>query len=96
MNIHSNLNPIAPNLPDSPSSRIGAVGNAAAPAAAPSGSFDPDQTHLSQAAVAASATSSLSDVRLDKVASIQQALASGSYSVSPSDLAGKLIDHLLR
>ena len=39
---------------------------------------------------------SVSDVRIDKVAAIQQALASGSYAVSASDVAGKLIDHLLQ
>jgi negative regulator of flagellin synthesis FlgM len=105
MNIHSNLNLIAPLQQDgstpTSNSRIGntSAGEAKAaqiPPAAPAvTTLGDDQTHLSQAAVAASATSHDSDVRPEKVAAIQQALANGSYAVSPSDVAGKLIDHLL-
>lgn len=36
-----------------------------------------------------------SDVRMDKVQALQQAIASGSYSVSSADVAGKMIDALL-
>jgi negative regulator of flagellin synthesis FlgM len=36
-----------------------------------------------------------SDVRMDKVAEIQQALASGSYNVPASAVAGKMIDQML-
>ncbi|RSL14876.1 FlgM family anti-sigma-28 factor [Edaphobacter aggregans] len=36
-----------------------------------------------------------SDVRMDKVAKLQQAITSGSYSVSSSDVAEKMIDSLL-
>lgn len=36
-----------------------------------------------------------SDVRTDKVAALQQAIASGSYQVSSSQVAGKMIDSLL-
>ncbi|HZY61318.1 MAG TPA: flagellar biosynthesis anti-sigma factor FlgM [Edaphobacter sp.] len=36
-----------------------------------------------------------SDVRADKVAALQQAIASGSYHVSSSEVAGKMIDSLL-
>ena len=55
---------------------------------------DGDTASISAAAVAAA--SGVSDVRIDKVAAIQQALASGSYAVSASEVAGKLIDHLLQ
>ncbi|AXC10416.1 hypothetical protein ACPOL_1065 [Acidisarcina polymorpha] len=58
-------------------------------------SLDGDAAHLSPAALLASASSSLPDVRSEKVASIQEALANGSYSVSSTDVADKLIDHLL-
>jgi len=36
-----------------------------------------------------------SDVRLDKILPLQQAIANGSYSVSASDVAGKIVDSLL-
>jgi negative regulator of flagellin synthesis FlgM len=99
MNIYSNLNSIASISQDAAPARVASSGaNAAesAPALSPKPALDGDETHLSQAAVLASASSSVSDVRLEKVAAIQQALASGTYAVSPSDVAGKLIDHLLQ
>jgi negative regulator of flagellin synthesis FlgM len=37
-----------------------------------------------------------SDLRFDKVAALQQAIASGSYNVSSADLADKLIGVLLK
>ncbi len=55
-----------------------------------------DAAHLSAAALQASASSALPEARLDKVAGVQQALAGGSYAVSASDVADRLIDHLLR
>jgi len=36
------------------------------------------------------------DVRLEKVSALQQSLADGSYNVSSSDVAAKLIESLLR
>ena len=46
--------------------------------------------------MACAAASGVSDVRADKVEAIRQAIAGGTYAVSPADLAGKLIDHLLQ
>lgn len=37
-----------------------------------------------------------SDVRADSVAPLQQAIAAGTYSVSSSDVAGRLIDALMQ
>lgn len=37
-----------------------------------------------------------SDVRADKVATLQQAIASGNYHVSSSDVAGKMVDSLVK
>ena len=80
--------------------RTGASGTSPAgstPTVNPASISDGDQTHLSPAALAAAAASSgTSDVRVDKIVAIQQALASGSYAVSASDVAGKLIDHMLQ
>jgi len=54
-----------------------------------------DQAHLSAAANIVSQSVGQSDVRTDKVASVQAAIASGGYQVESSQLAGKLIDHML-
>lgn len=37
-----------------------------------------------------------SDVRMDKVTQLQKAIAGGSYNVSSADVAGKMIDSLLK
>ena len=54
-----------------------------------------DQATLSSAASAASAVAPDSDVRMEKVAAIQQAVANGTYSVPASEVAGKMIDQML-
>lgn len=54
-----------------------------------------DQAHLSPAASLASQAASLPDVRMEKVQSIQGAIAEGSYHVSSTDLAHSLIGHML-
>jgi negative regulator of flagellin synthesis FlgM len=54
-----------------------------------------DETHLSGAAGLVQQALSLPDVRTGKVAEIQQALASGSYNVSSSAVAEKLIGSML-
>ncbi|HZB87915.1 MAG TPA: flagellar biosynthesis anti-sigma factor FlgM [Terracidiphilus sp.] len=54
-----------------------------------------DQATLSSAGATVSQSSSSSDVRLDKVASIQAALTAGTYNVPASAVAGKLVDALL-
>ncbi len=54
-----------------------------------------DQTNLSSAGGVIAHALEGSDVRSGKVAALQQAIASGSYNVSSSDVAGKMIDSLL-
>jgi negative regulator of flagellin synthesis FlgM len=54
-----------------------------------------DQATLSTAASVAAAAAPDSDVRMEKVAEIQQALASGSYDVPAAAVAGKMIDQML-
>jgi len=97
MNIQSSFNPTQPlreaqgaRPAANPTGTEASPGPVSQPAAIPDG----DTASISAAAVAAAA--GVPDVRTEKVAAIQQALASGSYAVSPSDVAGKLIDHLLQ
>lgn len=67
------------------------------PEAAPEGQTAAavDQATLSPAASLAAQAPSDSDVRMDKVSQIQQALAGGNYNVSSSAVAGKMIDQML-
>ncbi len=54
-----------------------------------------DQATLSAAASLAASAAPDSDVRMDKVAAVQAALANGSYNVPSSAVAGKMIDQML-
>lgn len=53
-----------------------------------------DQATLSSAASVAAALAPDSDVRMEKVAAIQQALGTGTYSVPATEVAGKIMDHM--
>ena len=63
---------------------------------APAGSsvLGSDSATLSSAGSEVSLTAAESGVRMDKVASIQAALASGSYNVSASAVASKVVDSM--
>lgn len=54
-----------------------------------------DQTSLSSASTSLAHALTTSDVRTDKVASLQQAIDSGSYHVSSPEVADKLLNSLL-
>jgi negative regulator of flagellin synthesis FlgM len=54
-----------------------------------------DEANLSSAGSFVSQALGDSDVRADKVASLQQTIAAGNYSVSSSDVADKIIQSLL-
>jgi flagellar biosynthesis anti-sigma factor FlgM len=54
-----------------------------------------DEATLSPAASMAARSASDSDVRLDKVSQVQQALSAGTYSIPASEVAGKMIDRML-
>jgi flagellar biosynthesis anti-sigma factor FlgM len=54
-----------------------------------------DQTIVSSTGGAMLQAMSASDVRTDKVASLQAAIANGSYNVSSQDVAQKLVDSML-
>jgi len=54
-----------------------------------------DHTKLSGFGGALAQALSTSDVRMDKVTALQQAIAAGTYNVSASDVADKMIRSLL-
>lgn len=54
-----------------------------------------DKATLSSAASLAAQSASDPDVRMEKVAQVQQALASRTYNVPASEVAGKMIDQML-
>jgi negative regulator of flagellin synthesis FlgM len=54
-----------------------------------------DKAQISVLAVQAAQSATSSEVRLDKVASIQSALQSGTYQVSAEDVAKKVIASML-
>ena len=54
-----------------------------------------DHATLSSAGAEVAQASTESDVRMEKVAAVQSALAAGNYSVPASAVAGKMIDSML-
>jgi negative regulator of flagellin synthesis FlgM len=54
-----------------------------------------DHASVSLAGGLAASAAGQSDVRLAKVAQLQQAIASGNYKVAPSDVADKIVESLL-
>ena len=55
-----------------------------------------DKANVSRAGGLAAQSTADSDVRLDKVSQLKAAIASGTYRVSASDVADKLLDSLLK
>ena len=58
-------------------------------------SVSADRTKLSAFGGALAQAMSESDVRMDKVSALQQDISGGTYRVSASDVAGKIVDSLL-
>jgi negative regulator of flagellin synthesis FlgM len=80
------VNPAAPSAHESRS---------AAATAASGNALDGDRATLSSAGSEAAQTVSDEGVRTDKVASIQAALAQGTYNVPASAVASKMVDAML-
>jgi negative regulator of flagellin synthesis FlgM len=92
MNISQDMQPVRPIAQDIQVALSGKVSNGSASEQTPAGG---DQAHLSGAASLASHAASLPDVRQEKVAAVQAAIASGTYSVSSQVVAQSMIDHML-
>jgi negative regulator of flagellin synthesis FlgM len=58
-------------------------------------SLTTDQATVSSAGSSVAQAASASDVRSERVAAVQAALASGTYNVPASAVAGKIIDSML-
>jgi flagellar biosynthesis anti-sigma factor FlgM len=61
----------------------------------PEAGLSHDIAQLSSVGTQVAQATSLSDVRMDKVAAIQSALQAGSYEVSASDVAQKIVESMI-
>ncbi len=93
MNVDNTLQGLQP-LFQSQEVEKGPAANSGSPAGLAVGSAA-DQATLSTAASAAAQAAPDSDVRMEKVNQIQQALAAGTYSVPSSAVADKMISQML-
>lgn len=92
MNVNNDLQGLQQVLssPDIPNAQT--AGKAAAAGA---DSTRLDEATISSAGSLAAQSASGSDVRMDKVNQVQQALAAGTYNVPSSDVADKMIGQML-
>ena len=95
MNVNDGLHGLPEALGVSQTSPVSAVQPQPQAAGTSSGNSIQDRTEVSTAASLAHQAMSVPDVRMDKVAAIQQALANGSYQVSAADVAGKLVRKMM-
>ena len=89
MDVRNDLNPLVDVRPASalePVKQMRSRGETSGPALAA------DSANVSHAARLAEQTMQLPDVRSEKVAAVQKAMADGSYRVDPSDVAGAMLD----
>jgi len=92
MNVNNNLQGLQQLFSSKEVSQQGSKTAARDAQTAPAGT---DNATLSAAASVAAAAAPDSDVRMEKVNAVQQALASGAYNIPASEVAGKMIDQML-
>ncbi len=95
MNVNDGLHGLPESLGVSQTSPASAVQPQRQAAHAPGSGATHDRTEVSTAASLAHQAMSVPDVRMDKVAAIQQALSNGTYHVSPADVADKIVGRML-
>ncbi|HEX3662637.1 MAG TPA: flagellar biosynthesis anti-sigma factor FlgM [Acidobacteriaceae bacterium] len=93
MNVHNNLQGLQQLF--SSQEVAGTSSGRTSDAASAESSSSADEATLSSAASAAAQAAPDSDVRMDKVAQVQKALAEGTYNVASSDVANSMIDSML-
>jgi negative regulator of flagellin synthesis FlgM len=95
MNVNDGLHGLPEALGVSQASPVSAVQPQQQTASSATASNIQDRTEVSTAASLAHQAMSVPDVRMEKVAAIQQALANGTYQVSPTDVADKLVRQMM-
>jgi flagellar biosynthesis anti-sigma factor FlgM len=97
MDIRNNLEGLRSLLGVNPTDPLTAPSAPQSKAATPAApiSFESDRATVSSAASQVSQAASGEGVRADKVASVQAALAAGTYNVPASAVASKVIDSML-
>ena len=89
------LSTLMTTVATAPRSQANATAQSAVSAPDTNGRSD-DQTNFSAAASLVAQPSRDSDVRSERVSALQQAISAGTYNVSSSDVAAKLIQTLVR
>jgi negative regulator of flagellin synthesis FlgM len=90
MNVTNDLQGLQPLFPNQETGKA-----QAAQASAETPGSGADQATLSTAASAAAQAAPDADVRMEKVAEIQQVLAAGTYNVPASAVADKMISQMM-
>ena len=93
MNVKTDLQALQQIFPSTAPEKAGAATRGAGTPQVAAGS---DEATLSTAASLAAQAAPDSDVRMEKVAQVQQAIAAGTYHVPSSQVADRMIDSLLR
>jgi negative regulator of flagellin synthesis FlgM len=95
MDIRSGLDGLKSLLGVTPATQPGAQAVRTGGAAKDAGSVSADRATLSSAGSEVAQSAAEDGVRLDKVASIQAALAAGTYSIPGSAVASRMVDAML-
>jgi flagellar biosynthesis anti-sigma factor FlgM len=102
MNYSNGINNLQPTVNSIAAAETKPVVPANVPGSATNGSGEPvgsagraDEANLSSAGSFVSQALEGSDIRAEKVTSLQQAIAAGNYNVPSSDVADKIIQSLL-
>lgn len=94
MDIRSSLDGLKSLLGTTQTAQVSTDARSTASTTTPS-ALESDSATLSSAAAQVSQTASDEGVRMDKVSAIQSALSAGSYNVSASVVAAKLVDSMM-
>jgi negative regulator of flagellin synthesis FlgM len=92
MNIRNGIEDISQIFPTQPVTSASAIKGSGSPQGE---TVEADKAQLSELATQLAQSPAAPDVRMDKVASIQSALQAGTYQVSATDVAQKVVTSML-